>query len=227
MGKPQSTVLTSHARRANKPQIIKEICARAYYLRAYSGLTPVIWPPIEGGDQFAITDLAYHLGRTFYFPESRHAPFAAAQYAVELATILRCRGPLAQLHALLLNASDAYLGYVPPIARAAEMGMTVPALAFCWRDQLRESLKGRIMAALEVPDFGRLQGDFANAILYARDRLDATLERDIGAFIHRSHALTQEPLPYVVMPERWDHTVTRYLNTYGQLIAACGLPDKR
>lgn len=227
MGKTQSIVRTTHQRRADKPHSEQDGTAHAYYSRTYSGLTPAIWPPLEGSAQFSIKDLASHLAHVTYFPESFDAPFPAAQYAVELAVILRRAGPLAQLHALLMNACDGYLGYEPPVARAAKLGMTMPPRAFSWDEELRESLHGRILAALEIPDFGRLHGDFFNAILYARDQLDVTLERDIGAFIYRARASTHEPLPRVIKPQRWDRTIERYLQTYSDLTALCGLPDKR
>ena len=193
----------------------------------HSNLASVIWPSTEDAKQISAKGIAHRLAKVAYFPESWHAPFMAAQYAVELAAMLRKVGTLAQLHALLANAHEAYLGHIPPVARAAELAMTTPPLVTDRRDVLQDSMHGRIMAALQIPDFGTLSGEVHNSILYARDQLDATLERDLGAVIYRTHSRAPAPLARVITPYRWDHTIDRYLRCYSDFTALCGLPDRR
>lgn len=199
-------------------------CSR-YLTRTYSGRIVSLWPP-AWDDRIRAKDIASHLAKIVYFPESDRAPFTAAQYAVELAVSLKKAGPFIQLHGLLANAHEAYLWAASPAARAAEKAMTTPALCEDRRDTLEESMRVRIFSALKVPDFGPDNSRFANAILYQRERLDATLERDIGAYIHALHGRPSDPFPRIIRPLRWDLALERYVRCYEDLTALCGLPAK-
>jgi hypothetical protein len=192
----------------------------------YSRHTISLWPPEDENARIAVRDIAGHLAKLVYFPESGHAPFTAAQYAIELAVCLRKAGPLVQLHGLLRNAHEAYLGQVPHQARLAEKAMSRPPLAFDRRDALEEAWRARIFQALGIPDFGERAQAFANDILYAKERLDDTLARDLGAHIPRAYPHKAEPMPRIVTPQPWHLALERHVRLYRDLTALCGLPAK-
>lgn len=195
--------------------------ATAIYItaRSYSGSAVPLWPappqPQAGG--IRIRDIAAHLGKITYFPDSPHAPFTAAQYAIELSKAVRRLSVSTHLalHALFVNCHEAYLGHIPPAARQAERYMTMPPIFEDRRDQLIDSMRKRIYATLMLP---LETGGEPATIGLARAQLDATLERDLGAYIHRrSGDVRAEPLPQVITPMRWDKTIERYERTYEEL----------
>jgi hypothetical protein len=199
----------------------------AFCVRTFGGHY-ISLDPIEIPDSaISARDLANHLTKIVYFPEAEGGHFSAAQYACELAAIVRRDGPLMQLHVLLTNAHEAFLGYLPPVARAAERAMRGDRGAFDWRGCLEEQVRSRILTALAVPNFGQLQGKATNAILWAREQLDVTLERDIGAFIYRDREPMAPPLPRIIKPMTpWLKPADKYLQLYRDLTALCGLPAK-
>jgi hypothetical protein len=187
----------------------------------------------DPANQFTIRDIANNLAKINYHPEAAGAPFTAAQYACELAEILRNESPLFQLRALTANAHEAYGGHVPAVARKAERGIHPPALQSDRRDELETSLQNRVRQALCIPDLRGELNSYFTALCYARWTLDATLARDIGASIHppreeMDEALQRlsEPLRRKITPMIWIKALERYLRTYTDLAILSGIPVK-
>ena len=197
-----------------------------YEYRTYSGkLVALPFADPHEDRNYSAKDIANHLGHIFYFPESTHAPFSAAQYAVELAKSVWTKyGPIIQLHALLRNAFEAYAHHRSPLAELAEKALTMPPLVTDRRDVLQETVQARVLQELRIPDLGSLTGTARNAILAAKAKLDVTLVRDIGAARIDHGAPDAQPLPRIIRPQPWDHAIERYLKTYRELTALCGLP---
>lgn len=203
-----------------------------FYYKTYSRRLVFVWPPLGNPrDQFCIRDIANNLAKTTYFPETECAPFTAAQYACELAAILAPHSAEFQLRAMLLNAFEAYTGHVSLLVRQAERNVTPPAQLWDRRDELETSLQTRIRAGLGIPDLPKSEiHTFNTASTYARWKLDATLERDIGACIYPARSQMDgsvlritEPLPRRLSPMSWDKAEERYLRTYKQLALMAGV----
>jgi hypothetical protein len=177
-------------------------------------------------EQIGARDIAHHLGNIIYFPESWELPFTAAQYAVELSALIKDTGPLIALQALLFNSHEYCVGHRPWQARAAEFALQPRSIVEDARDRLEQQVKRAIFTALEIPDLGNRQGDVNLLILHVKERLDATLERDIGAAIDRSRERMAPPLTRIVKPMARLQAVERWLRLYQDFTALSGLPAK-
>jgi hypothetical protein len=198
--------------------------------RTYSGRTVPLWPSSCRLGGISIKDIAAHLGKIVYFPESAHAPFTAAQYAVELAQSLKSFDPSFQLYGLLTNAHEAYLGHIPAAARDAERWMTMPPIVEDPRDQLIEAMRARILHDLFLTGSMKTTAQVCRETMHRlpvidgiRRRLDATLERDLGAYIHRASGQERAtPLPRVIAPLRWDRAIELYVHNFEAFCALTG-----
>lgn len=205
---------------------------KIYAYRTYSGRTVSLWPPSgDPGAQISIRDIANNLAKTNYFPEAAGAPFTAAQYACELAAVMRAQPPFFQIRAFIDNAHEAYLGHASKLVRAAERGVTPAIVGSDRRDEMENVLTGRIRQALCIPDLDRHLSDYVTASVYARWKLDATLERDIGACIFPQRdnmdddmQRLAQPLRRKISPMIWINAMERYLRTFSDLAAICGIP---
>lgn len=199
--------------------------------RTYGGRTVQLWPDDGDNGCISISDIAAHLGKTVYFPESAHAPFTAAQYAAELAQSLEESGPRIQLYGLLKNAHEAYLGHIPPATRAAERWMTTPPVLEDRRDHLERSMRVRILRALYLHNdqVGIEALENMHVIRHMQDRLNATLARDLGAYIHdrRPDRDNITPLPRIITPLRWDMAIEKYVRLYRELAQLSDQPGKK
>jgi hypothetical protein len=171
--------------------------------------------------------MARHLSKISYFPESARSPFSAAQYAVELAGCLKRAAPHVRLYALLRNAHEAYLGHVSPAVRAAEKLMASHSQGKDARDALEAAISTRIFKALGLlpveaaTERNLITAKDLAAIDTARQRLDATLERDLGVYIHRQDSARRvTPLSRFLVPLRWDRAAEQYLRSYQRLVLA-------
>ena len=188
-----------------------------------------LWPFEDEISSVSLGDIANHLAKIVYFPESPHEPFTAAQYAVEMAASLKQAPPQVRLYGFLKNAHEAYLGYVPATVRMAEKSFTEHPWNEDNRDVIAASVTVRILKALGLLN---LYNAYENgpeavedpvAIKQAQNRLNATLERDLGAFIHRRHdAVRAHPFPHVITPLRWNRAAKKYIRTYESLIKMAG-----
>lgn len=193
----------------------------------YSGLHITLWPYDDEIGAISPRDIAKHLSKVVYFPESVRSPFSAAQYAVELADGLKHAPCHVRLYALLRNAHEAYLGHVSPAVRAAERLMASKRGCENTRDVLETAFSARIFKALNLLTFEAacerklITIENLTAIEHARQRLDSTLERDLEIYIHRQEK-TQcvTPFPRFIVPLRWDRSSDRYLRCYQRLILA-------
>ncbi len=189
-------------------------------------------PSGDPARQFGMRDIASHLAKITYFPESPSAPFTAAQYAIELARLMKdglgfSAAPLIALHALLVNAPEAYLGHRPWHTRAAELALQPGAVVEDARDRLAQSLREAILEGLGVPDLGNRRQGIEIIILQAKERLDVTLERDIGACIDHTRDRMAPPLPRIIRPMTpWTKALDGYHRLYTELTILCGLPAK-
>lgn len=193
----------------------------------YSGLHITLWPDNDDISVISPRDIAQHLSKIIYFPESAYSPFSAAQYAVELADSLKDTAPHIRLYALLNNAHEAYLGHVSPAARAAEKLFASQCYDEDGRDTFEAAFSARIFKALNLlTSQAALERNLITAedlatIEDARRRLDSTLERDLGVYIHRQdHAEDIKPLPRFIVPLRWERAADKYLRVYQRLILA-------
>lgn len=193
----------------------------------YSGFYIRLWPSDDEIGAIWPSDIAKHLAKVVCFPESVRSPFSAAQYAVELADSLKNAAAHVRLYALLRNAHEAYLGHVSPAVRAAEKLIAGPNHSNHARDALENAISARIFKAvnlltLEAAIERKLitAKDLA-AIDTARQRLDATLERDLGVYIYRQDAARRvAPLPRFIVPLRWNKAADKYLRSYQRLVLA-------
>jgi hypothetical protein len=183
-----------------------------------------LWPFEDEIGAISLRDIANHLSKIVYFPESAHAPFTAAQYAIELATSLKHAAPHIRLHGLLKNAYEAYLGHVPATVRAAEKSITDHPWSEDNRDVLVSAVTVRILKALGLLSLYNAYENGPSAIeapatiKLAQNRLNSTLERDLGAFVHRHNdAGRAEPFSRVIAPLHWDHAFEKYIRTYESL----------
>jgi hypothetical protein len=95
------------------------------------------------------------------------------------------------------------------------------------RDALEAAISTRIFKALGLQTLETATErklitarDLA-AIDTARQRLDATLERDLGVYIHRQGSTKRvTPLPRFIVPLRWDRAADQYLRSYQRLVLA-------
>ena len=108
-----------------------------------------------------------------------------------------------------------------------------PAVYENRQTELEDSIQNRIRLALSIPDIKTGLADFANARQLARMKLDATLERDIGASIYpprdqMNETLQRltEPLRRKIQPMIWIKALERYLRTYTDLAVLSGIPVK-
>lgn len=193
----------------------------------YSGLHITLWPFDDEIGAISPRDIAKHLSKVVYFPESVHSPFSAAQYALELANSLTNSAPHVRLYALLTNAHEAYLGHVPPAVRMAEKLMAGQGESEDGRDALESAFAARIFRALNLLtpqaalERNLIRIEHIAAIENARQRLDATLARDLGVYIHRhSNSECVTPFPRFMVPLRWDRASDKYLRCYQRLILA-------
>jgi hypothetical protein len=222
------TTYTDHESRDNcllaaNPCIARD---RAYTYRTGSKRLVTLPPSGDAAKQFRARDIAHNLGSIIYFPESWELPFTAAQYAVELSVLIKDTGPLIALQALLFNSHEYCVGHRPWQARAAEFALQPRSVVEDARDRLEQQLKRAIFAALEIPDLGNRQADVNLLILHVKERLDATLERDIGAAIDRSRERMAPPLTRTIKPMARLQAVERWLRLYQDLTALSGLPAK-
>lgn len=207
---------------------------KIYAYRTYSGRTVSLWPPAgDASTEISIRDIANNLAKTIYFPEATGAPFTAAQYACELATAMRAQSRFFQMRAFIDNAHEAYLGHASKLVRAAERAVTPAIVGSDRRDEMENVLTGRIRQALCIPDLHRHLSDYVTASVHARWKLDATLERDIGACIFPPREDMDEdmqrlaqPLQRRIKPMIWINAMERYLNIYHELAVLCGIPAK-
>jgi hypothetical protein len=193
----------------------------------YSGFHITLWPHDDEIGAIWPSDIARHLSKIVCFPESVRSPFSAAQYAVELADSMKNAAAHVRLYALLRNAHEAYLGHVSPAVRAAEKLMAKQNHGKDARDALEAAFSTRIFKALNLltleaaTERKLITAKDLAAIDTARQRLDATLERDLGVYIHRQDkARRVMPLPRFIVPLRWDKASDKYLRSYQRLVLA-------
>lgn len=199
-------------------------------VRTYTGRSIRLTPGAFNISGISVRDIAAHLGKIVYFPESAHAPFTAAQYALELASAVRKHGPACQLYALLMNAHEAYLGHVPPAVRQAERLLTSPTVFNDGRATLVHVFRTRILGALILtgsePADKQIEEETPShlqTIHPQQRRLNATLERDLGArSFCDGDSRRDEPLPQIIAPMRWDKAIERYMQTYEELATLTG-----
>ncbi|HKJ62073.1 MAG TPA: hypothetical protein VKA94_08760 [Hyphomicrobiales bacterium] len=191
----------------------------------YSGLHITLWPCDDETESISPRDIAKHLSKVVYFPESVHSPFSAAQYAVELANSLKNASSHVRLYALLRNVHEAYLGHISSAVRAAEKSMASQRNGEDGRDALESAFSARIFKALNLltpqaaSERNLITTENLAAIEHARQRLDSTLERDLGVYIHKqNHAVNFMPLPRFIVPLRWDRASDKYLHSYQRLV---------
>lgn len=194
--------------------------------RTYSGLTITLWPLEDEIGAISIRDIAHHMAKIVYFPESAHAPFTAAQYAIELASSLKHAAPHVQLYGFLRNAHEAYLGHIPPAVREAEKLVTAEQWGKDRRDVLESAFTARIFNVLDLFDLhtafdnGSVAIEALATIRHAQDRLNSTLERDLGAFIFRHSNIERvEPFSHAIAPLHWGCVADKYIRTYESLTA--------
>jgi hypothetical protein len=199
---------------------------RAYTYRTGSKRLVTLPPSGDVAEQFRARDIAHNLGNIIYFPESWELPFTAVQYAVELSGLIKDTGPLIALQALLFNSHEYCVGHRPWQARAAEFALQPRSIVEDARDRLEQQVKRAIFTALGIPDLGNRQADVNLLILHVKERLDATLERDVGAAIDRSRERMAPPLTRAVKPIARLQAVERWLRLYQDLTALSGLPAK-
>jgi hypothetical protein len=193
----------------------------------YSGFHITLWPCDDEIGAIWPSDMAKHLSKISYFPESARPPFSAAQYAVELAGSLKNAAAHVRLYAMLRNAHETYLGHVSPAVRAAEKLMAEQNNGKDARDALEAAISERIFKALNLltleaaTERNLITARDLAAIDTARQRLDATLERDLSVYIHRQDSARRvTPLPRFIVPLRWDRAADQYLRTYQRLVLA-------
>lgn len=194
--------------------------------RTYSGLTITLWPLEDEIGAISIRDIAHHLAKIVYYPESANAPFTAAQYAIELAASLKHAAPHVQLYGFLSNAHEAYLGHIPPAVREAEKLVTADQWGKDRRDVLESAFTVRIFNVLDLFNLhtafenGPVATEALVTIRHAQHRLNSTLERDLGAYIFRHpYAEKVEPFSRAIAPLPWDCVADKYIRTYESLTA--------
>ncbi|MEL6374613.1 MAG: phosphohydrolase [Pseudomonadota bacterium] len=167
----------------------------------------------------SIRDIAAHLAKLCRFAGAADRFYSVAQHSVLVCRLCADAGPHGQMHALLHDAHEAYIGDITqPVKRA--LAATAPTALIELERRLDRAIADHVGLS-QVHD-----GAFRETIHHADLRALATEKRDLMPDLPDWTGHLPAPWRSTIKPWPWPKAEEQFLKHFDDLAAMCGMPDR-